>query len=83
MSHKPRDSEDQRYGTRGEEEENGKEIFDFEDLEFEENREVAAKDSKTEKWRYNYEVGEWIELDLIAALPQGKLIFWAKSSNLI
>ena len=66
-----------------EEEENGKEIFDFEDLEFEENREVAAKDSKTEKWRYNYEVGEWIELDLIAALPQGKLIFWAKSSNLI
>ena len=66
------------------EEENGKEILGFEDLEeFEENIEIAAKDSKTEKWRYNYEVGEWIELDLIAALPQGKLIFWAKSSNLI
>ena len=61
-----------------EEEENGKEILNFENLELEKNKEITAKDSKTEKWRYNYEVGEWIELELITALPQGKLIFWVK-----
>ena len=58
-------------------EENGKKIVKFDKEEFFEEvkrefHKVAEKESGKEKRKYNYGVGEWIELDLIYELPHGE-----------
>jgi hypothetical protein len=56
-------------------EENQARTLDFENKKkeaFEEVHEYVAQKSKEEKLRYNYEVGEWIELELISGLPPGE-----------